>query len=318
MINRILLVIVFANSFSSVIGEPIRGRVGEVIVLSESASVFSEVRIKPLSLTLVEIENPQYLKALKISATLSQRASNHHFALGLFCYKDIPPETQLNSENIRGSRLFMHPLPTNTENNFLLPLLEEANKRQAGFFMLPMASNIGKSLVFTIQPIEKGVPDFVYEDDIRLTIQPVIIDKGMIHLIIEGITEGEDVDVTIDELPIKEWDSPIEVSSGTYIVRAQTPTASAIAEVIVEPGMTRDVELTLLSNSPSVRVNAPTGTEILINGERIEDFSKAVFLEAGNHRAIFIRDGEQKVVDFTLLPGEEVLLSLIWDVKIDK
>ncbi len=89
-------------------------------------------------------------------------------------------------------------------------------------------------------------------------------------------------------------------------------------EFHLEAGEEKVLAISLLSSKSRIILDTPDGTDIRLDGDLIKTGSSFHVLEAGHHTIMFTLGEYQISREFNIQPGEDLSISLLMDVSIQK
>ena len=171
-------------------------------------------------------------------------------------------------------------------------------------------------------PLAKGIPAAIADKKFYFSIKPLLEKKGFATLAIhfpEGL-ESESLSLFVDGLQINLPAERMELSSGIHQLRVVSSSYREInTSFTVESGKTSLVEIELEKTISHLTIDAPHGTELYLDGEKIsESVAFPIPISEGNH-LVRAKIADQSISKkFSVAKGKHYHLSIIFDIIINE
>lgn len=315
----------------------VRGLVRAVVQISQESDFEQTVELHPYELAAIALpSDTRFLDGLQLELLLSAEARTHYDSFGLVVYDRLDEVPALGVRALTGRRAFLHGLLALNRIFYFASLGRAADGQPVdvaqGIFRLeePRAASDFPILVSVI-PVMKGVPDSMQSLVFFLKCRPVVRNAGEVKVRITPPPGGHEFAVLVDgapqeptgdrRQPAAPWAAVIELPAGIHSLTVTSPTLQrAEATFSVDPGGTSVVELELRESAASIAIEAPRGSAIYIDGEKI-DFPREsrIGLPAGEHTVRYRVGDFSGTRTFTVREGKRytIYLELTVSVKED-
>jgi hypothetical protein len=169
----------------------------------------------------------------------------------------------------------------------------------------------------------KCVPETLLESTVGVTVKPVYEDKGRLLLKILYPRDNNNViiekpyTVFIDEQAVDLTGGAIILDSGTHHLSVLSDFYRNETRALTIPkAQTLPLEITLTGIAPQLLITAPEGSEVLLDGEKIELPKKAFSIEPGDHVIKFTLGGYETIKNIHAVNGKTYSVVIAFDVDI--
>lgn len=324
--HGIALIIFLASLSSPGFGENIRGRVAAVKEIAAEPVTFS-VSVNEMA-SLRVAEPTRFLEALRLEIRIPQESRDFAGGLALYLYKDITPAPREEVMTLSGTRVYFEGLPQASRFFLLIPMQEDhtlsgsADTVLVGSVVPPEAFPIAVALF----PAMKGLPRRIHEARFPVEVRRVVSNEGALQLeIVDDSGEpvptevaakrefsirvnGSEVAHDTRELVLQPGLHEVELRSDIYENRNVT--------VGIERGSVSNLELELIRPRSRINIEAPDGSEVFVDGTRVNIASGAVTVEPGEHTVLF-RVGDYTVSrNISVKPKKDYNISLSLNILV--
>ena len=161
----------------------------------------------------------------------------------------------------------------------------------------------------------KGVPQSVLDAEFEVSAKAVLADYGALR-VTAGADAGE-YSVFVDEKPV----APNE--SGLILLKPGKRSVSVVSDkfrnearaVMIERAQVAELNLDLQSVAPTVRVSAPEGTKVFVDGSEA-DANSSLDLESGEHIFKFNLGGYEVTKKVVIQNGKTYNISVNVDASV--
>ena len=307
--NRRIFVMSFALVTSILTAESLRGSVmGEVVPDGTPVVVGLD--------GLVQISLPaatRFTRALEIEVTIPREVFPYRSNLAVFIYQNF--QGGKNGASPSGERIGIEVLPPSEKFYLEAPLVAKAGLKAAvdtAVLKLPQFDG-AFPLAISIEPIDKELPPgyekFLFPIKTRL----VNSNLGGLVLVLPqiGDEDRKRLKVTANGVP-QPSDGPLLLEPGPYTLEVTLPGVDSVTlnAVVTQAKMT-DVPVNLVMDEPSVVIEAPEGTQVVIDGKRLAWKPSTAFpTTRGDHSVQFVLGNTVVSDTFTIEKGGRHRLTL--------
>jgi hypothetical protein len=256
---------------------------------------------------------------------LSNELKKHFDSYALGIYKNLTPRPQGDVRFYRGERAFFQYLPYLNRIYIQIPLVRAPSGETLPVGTYSLQTPLERSdfpLLLTMVPLAKGIPAAIADKKFYFSVRPLLEKKGFAHLALhfpEGLID-EPVDLFIDGEQISLSQERLELPSGIHQLRIVSSSFKEInTSFTVESGKTNQVDIALEETITQLTIDAPSGTELFLDGEKLTDgVTLPIQISEGNHllRAKIADHSISK--KFAVQKGKHYHLSIIFDIIINE
>ena len=320
----LLLFAVFTAS-----AETIRGPIVDIVsVTTEDMEGLSRtVRLDEILAVRLDAD-PRFLQGIEIVIQVPAAVRQQPGSVAVSGLVSLTPDPERRVMGLRGARVLHQPLLRSQRMFLLIPVFAGASFRSSADTsvldqVIPPESF---PLALTFTDIAKGsaVPRDTTMFDVR--IRPVVNDLGAVALRMEnesgeeifpGDDDLEDVTIRIDGRSIDPSGEEILLPAGLYTMELTSPTYLESSQTFgVERGRVQEVSVPLVRPKATVRLDAPRGAEVFVNGAKVG--ASTVELSEGEHVAL-VRIGDYSVSRrFSVERKKSYIISVSLDIIVNE
>ncbi|HTH14895.1 MAG TPA: hypothetical protein VMB23_10915 [Spirochaetia bacterium] len=317
MTPRSLWPVLLLLSCTSVSAESLRGTVkGEalpdgppvVLGLDEIASV-------PLP------AGSKFSKAVEVEITIPREVFPYRSNLAVFIYQNF--QTGKGTSGSTGDRVGIEVLPPAGKFYLEAPLVPKAGLKAAiDTAVLKLAKFDGAfPLAITILPIDKELPPGYEKFQFSVKTRVVNANLGALVLVTPTLadTDRARLKITANGVP-QPAQGPLLLEPGPYTLEIALPGGAAVTlTAVVTQAKTTEVPVDLTQEEPSVEIEAPEGTQVVIDGKRLVWKALTGYpVERGMHTVQFVVGNTVVSDSFTIDQGGRHRLSLKMSVTLER
>jgi hypothetical protein len=326
--KHVLFAILIGFVSFSVTAENLRGPVRAIrTVTTDPVSVSTGVN----DIAVFGLGEPtRFVKALRLEVRIPPDAREFSGGLALYLYQDLSPSPEERVMTLRGTRVFFEGLPNARRFFVVIPTRRDHGISSSAdtFVVEPTVAPDAFPVAFAILPAMKGLPEAVETARFSIEARQVLFNEGALRLDIvdsagnavevsEGTRRqfrvrlnGETLQYDTREVVLTPGLHEVELVSDIYENRNVT--------VGVERGTVTSVVLELVRPQSRLRIEAPQGSEVFLDGTRLEDPRGEVTVEPGQHTVLF-RVGDYTVSrSITVEPKRDYNISLSLDILVNE
>lgn len=302
-------------------GEQVRSEIQHTLTIDDSYSdIHASIGLRELS--LIRLEAREFLRGLVIQVEAPNAVLQFRESFLLNIYYKASPRPQEGVGRYSATKLYSEPFPSSRKTFIDIPFATEKSWDKSTLNSTVVASRpIPEEypLLFSIDPIMKGIPSNVANSHFKIQVIPVLIDKGA--LVVEL---PEDVNRDVIELRIdgqrKELNSRrFILSTGVHEVSVESthylPFSKSVA---IEKAKTSKVQVSLTPSRSRIHFDAPDDAVVFFDGEEIDiGSSSKLHTEPGEHM-VLVRIGDYSVSKkIDIEGGKDYKVSLFFDILIN-
>lgn len=302
--------------------EQVRGIVVVEIQVPSDASFERTVELGLEEAAVIDLEaDTHFLEGIRVEVVLSNELKKHFDSYALGIYKNLSPTPRKQVRFYTGERALYQYLPYLNRIYIHIPFAGTVVEEPAPVGTYRLQSPVRPEdfpLLLTMIPLSKGIPATIADKKFYFTVKPLLERKGITNIRVRfpSGSEGETIRLFVDGVQIQEAGQPLELPSGIHKLRIVSSSFKEInTSFAVESGVTSVVEVDLEILISRLTVEAPLGTELYLDGEKISNTTAFPLpIGEGNHlvRAKIADHSVSK--KFTVQPGKHYHISIIFDI----
>lgn len=265
---------------------------------------------------LVQIALPaatKFTKALEIEVSLPREVFPFRSNLAVFIYQNfVAGKTAAGST---GDRVGIEVLPPSAKFYLQAPLIAKAGLRAAvdtAVLKLPKMDG-AFPLAITILPIDKDLPPGYEKFQFSVRTRLVNSNLGALVLVTPSLTDEDRkrLRITANGQP-QPVEGPLLLEPGLYTLEIALPGVDTVTQnAVVTQAKSTEVVIDLAMEEPSVVIEAPEGTQVVIDGKKLVWTSQSAYpLDRGTHTVQFVIGNTVISDSFTLEKGGRHRLTL--------
>ncbi len=307
--------------------EDIMGSISREVQIRTVQDIEYDFELKIDELAVIYIDDDvQFLKSINIELNISDTMKNYADGFIICIYKNISPEPHVNGRGFTGTRIFMSSLPYMNRSFITIPIgSNEYDSNELTSGVLGVTEHIEVyhfPIIVQIQPVMKGLPEFLFNDLALFTFKPELERKGILNLNVNKPDGYEDSEITVllDEEQVNLASFPIVLRSGIHSIKILSDVFSEEnISVAITPGNTENVEVNLEKSISTLTFNIEPleGASIFLDGEKIDVYQgQRIVLTTGEHTIRFKLGNYNVSKRFTTVLGSNYEISLFFDMDI--
>jgi len=307
--------------------EQIRGIIVTEVTIPSDAAYENTVALTIEEMAVVALaRDTPFLTDIRVELHLSNALKKHFDTFALGVYKNISPAPRRDRRFFEGQRAFFQYLPYLNRIYVLIPLEGSEAPQEplpVGTYRLaePVRANEFPLLV-TLVPLGKGVPSSISAEKFYLTLRPVLQKKGYLELELRFPAghESQPARLLVDERDLPYPTPPLELPAGIHQLRVLSAGYKEVStSFAVESGKTVRLEIPLEQLLSTLRIDAPQGAQIFLDGKRIAEPPSGEYpIEPGTH-LVRVKVGDYShSKKFTVEPGRHYHLGVVFDIIVNE
>jgi hypothetical protein len=263
----------------------------------------------------------KFSKAVEVEITIPREVFPYRSNLAVFIYQNF--QAGKSAAGATGDRVGIEVLPPAAKFYLEAPLVAKAGLKAAvDTAVLKLAKYDGAfPLAITILPIDKELPPGYEKFQFAVRTRVVNANLGALVLLTPTLadTDRARLKVTANGVPQPSV-GPLLLEPGPYTLDIALPGGPAVTlTAVVSQAKTTEVPVDLSQEEPSVEVEAPEGTQVVIDGKRLAWKPLTSYpLERGQHSVQFVVGNTVVSDTFTIDQGGRHRLSLKMSVGLER
>lgn len=265
---------------------------------------------------LVQVSLPastKFTKALEVEITIPRDVFPYRSNLAVFIYQNFQPGKSPGTAS--GDRIGIEVLPPAGKFYLEAPLVAKTGLKAAvdtAVLKLPKL-DAGFPLAITILPIDKDLPPGYEKFQFSVRSRPVNNNLGALVITTPSLSDEDRqrVKITANGVP-QPSEGPLLLEPGPYTIEVTLPGMDPVTvTAVVTQAKTTETTVDLAMEDPSVIIEAPEGTQVVIDGKRVAwKPSEPIPVVRGDHSVQFVIGNTVVADSFTIEKGGRHRLTL--------
>ena len=257
-----------------------------------------------------------FIQGVEITVKIPQSVANFRNTILYSLYSNVSPVPSEKSIDYSGTEAYSGLYPGQLSWAIVVPLVQGNTIKQSPYADKTLISDKKRGFVLLRNQLAmKGVPQSVLEAEFEVSAKAVLTDFGALK--VKALADAGEYTVFVDEKPVTADEN------GLIILKPGKRNVSVVSEkcrnearsVLIEKAQISELNLDLQSVEPSVRVSAPEGTKIFVDGVEAEANSP-LNLEVGEHIFKFNLGGYEVTKKVTIQNGKSYNISVNVDASV--
>jgi len=309
----LFLFILLTATFS----DNIRGEVNSIVTIETEKK---ETDFKIFDLTGLIITDSPFIEGLEVTITIPDDLTRYRDSFMINIYSNLDTSPDKNIKSYRGNLLFSKLIPVSKKMFISIPMSNKINNELIpGTFVTDILNQSDTPFLISVIPVMKGIPSSILSSILKLDILPVLSNKGILNLSINGAPSVELYKIELDE---KQADNKTEyiLEEGIHQILIKSDNYKEISRsFVISRGTVTDINLTLEQVLSTVRFEAPEGAIIFLDGIKFKSIPEdTIEIERGDH-VVRMELGDYFLSKkFTISTEKNYKISLFLDILIQE
>ncbi|MFO7730429.1 MAG: hypothetical protein R6V86_06660 [Spirochaetia bacterium] len=301
--------------------EQIRGEVEHTLMVDESYSDTS-ISVGLRELCQIRVESSEFLQGIVVQVESPQAALQFRESFLLSVYSNVSPSPREDISDYSANKIYSDPFPS-AKNTFVdIPLREKGRWERSTLDSSTVSVHPRPEdypLLLSIDPIMKGIPSNVSQSRFKITIKPVVIDKGALLLELPKDVDPDDIQIHIDGKRQEQSLERFILSTGVHKLTIESDLYLTYSKSIgIEKAQTTKLEAVLEPKQANIRFEAPDDAVVFFNGEQVEVGSETQLKTDPGEHVVLVRIGDYSVSKkIDIKGGKSYKVSLFFDILIN-
>jgi len=301
--------------------EQVRSKIQHTLTIDESYSeIHASIGLRELS--VIRFESKEFLRGVVVQVEAPNAVLQFRESFLLQIYYKASPRPQDGVSRYSATKLYSEPFPSSRKTFIDIPFASEKSWNKSTLNSTVVAPSPGPAdypLLFTIDPIMKGIPSNVANSHFKIAVIPVLVDKGALVVEIPEDVNRDDIELRIDGQKKELTSRRFTLSTGVHEVSVESTHYLPFSKSIgIEKAQTSKVQVSLTPTRSKVRFDAPEDAVVFFDGEQIDVGSTSeLHVEPGEHM-VLVRIGDYSVSKkIDIKGGKDYKVSLFFDILIN-
>lgn len=272
------------------------------------------------SIALFLPEDRTYIDGIEIKMTIPPSVAEWRDSVACSLYEAIKPTPSSNQIDYSGKRVFVTTIPSKL--SWILQILsqDETNSKPSQYatkinFLPTQESNFS---FLRFQPAMKGIPDDTMNAQFKLSIKPILKNKGKLILNVASLNESKNnYTVYIDDKPITEAADNFILNTGMHKLNIISDEyRNEVQTFIIEQAKDTILNIQLRSLEPTILLQAPENTKIFLDETEIKQRETPITTTEGEHKLKFIFGDYEIIRMVNIQKGKSYTINLAVDLQI--
>lgn len=235
-------------------------------------------------------------------------------------YTNVSPVPSAKNIDYSGEELYTGLYPGQYSWTISIPLVQGNTIKKNPYGDKTLIPDISRGFVFLRNQLAmKGIPQSVYDSTFEVSVRPILKEIGALKIVSVDQAPLKDISVIIDEK------NAVTDRNGLILLKPGAHNVSVISDdyrnelrtVMIEKAGITVLNLDLKSIAPVVKIRTPEGTQVYVDGKKI-DSAVLSNLESGEHIFRFEIGGYEVTKNIAIENGNTYDISIVIDANITK
>lgn len=265
-------------------------------------------------------EDRTFIEGLEFIIQIPKILTEWRDSVAMTVYNNISPAPEKGIIDFYGTKQYVSTLPSKMTWLVHIPLRESTSIKNDGYVTkieIPVNEN-QEFLFLRFQPAMKGVPDDVYSEKLKISVKPILINKGMLNLTVKD-TDSNDVsaEITIDDQNTILNNGKILLSPGNHSITIHNDNyRNETHSIIIEQAKITDINIVLKSSEPTICITAPNNAQIFLDNANFIDLDKEKVISEGEHQIKMQIGGYEVIRTINIQKGKSYRVNLAIELDI--
>lgn len=264
-------------------------------------------------LAQVQLPTGKFTRALEIEVTIPREVFPYRSNLAVFIYRNFVASK--TGQGGTGERIGIEVLPPAGKFYLQAPLVARAGLKAAIDTAVLKLPNLEASfpLAIAILPIDKDLPPGWEKFQFAVRTRLLHANLGAVNLLTPSLSDDDRRRLKIRANGVEQpVEGPLLLEPGPYNLEVSLPGADTVSvTVVVTQAKTIDVPVDLAVEEPTIVIEAPEGTQVVIDGKRLAWKTSTPYpIEKGTHSIQFVLGNTVVADTFTVEKGGRHRLTL--------
>lgn len=260
-------------------------------------------------------QDTTFVQGVEITVKIPQALAAYRNTILYSLYNNVTPVPTEKGIDYSGTEIYSGLYPGQLAWTIVIPLVKGNTIKSSPYADKTLIPDASRGFVFLRNQLAmKGVPRGVMEAEFEVSAKTVLADYGALKVAAPADAEYS---VFVDDKPVTANEK------GLVILKPGKRNVSIVSEkfrnetrsVMIAQGEVTELSLALQSVAPAVRVRAPEGTKVYVDGEEAK-VNEALDLEAGEHIFKFNLGGYEVTKKVAIQNGKSYNISVNVDASV--
>jgi hypothetical protein len=262
-----------------------------------------------------------FLRGIELAVKIPRDIAEWRDSIAYSLYNNIKPVPSEKKIDYTGDRISVGTFPGRLSLTIYIPLTEDNGIKDSPYSVkigaIPETKN--GFVFFRMQLAMKGVPESMEKAVFEITVKPLLIDKGKLHLdVSEPAAESpHPYTVYLDDEPFDEKaDGRLFDTGEHHLSVASEFYRSEVRSFRIDQAKTTKLSIALRNIAPSVRITAPENTSVFFDEAKLGQYKDPFTVTPGDHTIKFVIGDYEVVKTVSAVNGRSYTVSLSVDASV--
>lgn len=320
--KRKLLLLTLLNSLFLINAESFR--VQETIIIpiqNNSDSQVYEVGINDAIVVMLP-KDLTFVQGIEIFFDIPSPIADHRNTIVYNLYKNISPVPTKPRIDYTGEEIAMGLFSGQLSLNVQIPIKEENTIKKTPYtHKITSIPDFTRGFIFLrLQLAMKGVPSSVINAKFKVTVKPILIEKGKLKIkpTFQNSNGALPFTAIIDEKTVTlDKDNSILLKPGAHSITLMCDNyRNESRTVMIEQASETTLPITFTGTQPIVKLVMPSHTIVFCDGEQCSVISNSISLTPGVHELKFVVGDYEIIKNVQIQEGVNYTISLSMDANV--
>ena len=275
------------------------------------------------SIAVLLPQEKKYLEGIELKISVPVSVAQWRDSVAFSVYDNILPEPSASQIDYSGTKIFVSAVPTKLSWNVLIPVTQSNSIKDGSYntLKLNVIPNLKNNLIFIrFQPAMKGIPEETFDAEFKITVKPILINKGNLSLSISTYDKKENLySIFIDGISYPQGTKNAFLDTGMHTLNIQSEFyRNETRSIYIEQAKDTQIEIKLQSLNPMLKITAPANTKIFIDDTNIphSETKENIPISEGEHKLRFQIGDYDILRPLTIEKGKTYNINLTVDLQI--
>lgn len=275
------------------------------------------------SLAIFLPNDKEFIEGIEIKMDIPDTIAEWIDSVACSVYDNIKPKPSTNQIDYSANRQFVSTLPGRLSWVLQIPFIKnnsfKENKYTTKMDTIP---NLSQNVIFLrLQPIMKGIPEETLNSKIKITVKPILLNKGKLNLKLKSNEELQPCSIYIDDksVPFSKKTQDIILDTGIHNISIISETyRNEVRTVRIDQAKTTSLLVEMKSIEPTLIIIAPDGAKVTLDNEDFTKFNTEIPISEGEHKINFSIGNYEISKTIDVIKGKTYTANFTIDVEISE
>jgi hypothetical protein len=260
-----------------------------------------------------------YLDGVEIKMEIPDEVAAWRDSVACSIYEGITPVPNVSQIDYSGTRTFVRPLPNRLSWILQIPLKAQNSIKETAYTTkADIVPDTKRRFVFIrIQPAMKGIPEETVAAQLKITVKPLLSNKGKLFITPSFPDQEKPYTLFIDNVETKPSASGYLLDTGVHDVSIVSDFYRGESRTVrIEQAKKTELAVSLKSITPTLLITAPDNTTVYLDDVQCDKIGKPFDISEGEHKIRFLMGDYEVIRTLVIQKGRSYTAALSVDLKI--